>query len=54
MMTYELKTNPKMLALATVGAAVLGMPLDDALLRPVVVPVGKSRPNMQPKKKQTA
>lgn len=36
-MTYELKLNPKTIALAAAGAAVLGMPLDAALLRPVVV-----------------
>ena len=35
-MTYELQINPKLLALATVGATLLGMKLDDALLRPVV------------------
>lgn len=37
-MTYELQINPKLLALATVGAALLGMKLDDALLRPIVKP----------------
>ena len=36
MPTYELQINPKLLALATVGATLLGMKLDDALLRPVV------------------
>lgn len=35
-MTYELQINPKLLALATVGATLLGLKLDDALLRPVV------------------
>lgn len=39
MLTYELQINPKLLALATVGATLLGMKLDDALLRPVVKPV---------------
>lgn len=38
-MTYELQINPKLLALATVGATMLGMKLDDALLRPIVKPV---------------
>lgn len=37
-MTYELKINPKLLALATVGAAALGMTLNDALTRPVLTP----------------
>lgn len=38
-MTYELKINPKLLALAAVGAAMLGLKIDDALLRPVVQPI---------------
>lgn len=37
-MTIEVKLSPKTIALAAAGAAVLGMPLDAALLRPVVVP----------------
>lgn len=36
-MTYEIMLSPKTIALAAAGAAVLGMPLDAALLRPVVV-----------------
>lgn len=37
-MTYELQINPKLLALATVGATMLGMTLNEALLRPIVKP----------------
>lgn len=37
MMTYELKTNPKLVALAAVGAEVLGVNLNDELKRPIVV-----------------
>lgn len=40
-MTYELQINPKLIALAAAGAALLGMTLDEALLRPVVKPVVK-------------
>lgn len=39
-MTYEVKLNPKTIALAAAGAALLGMPLDAALLRPIVVAAG--------------
>lgn len=35
-MTYELQINPKLLALATVGAATLGMSLNEALTRPII------------------
>lgn len=41
-MTYELQINPKLLALATVGATLLGLKLDDALLRPIVKPADKT------------
>lgn len=41
-MIYELQINPKLLALATVGATLLGMKLDDALLRPIVKPADKT------------
>lgn len=43
-MTYELQINPKLLALATVGATLLGMTLNEALLRPIVKPADKSVP----------
>lgn len=42
-MIYELQINPKLLALATVGATMLGMPLNEALLRPIVKPAGESQ-----------
>lgn len=40
-MTYELHITPELLALAQVGAAILGLELQDALTRPIkaVVPV---------------
>jgi hypothetical protein len=38
MTVYELKISPKLLALATVGAATLGLHLDEALIRPIVTP----------------
>ncbi len=41
-MTYELQINPKLLALATVGATMLGMSLNEALLRPIVKPADKT------------
>lgn len=37
-MVYELTINPKLIALAAAGAAVLGLDLKEALLRPVVQP----------------
>lgn len=40
-MIYELQINPKLLALATVGATMLGMTLNEALLRPIVKPAGE-------------
>lgn len=41
-MIYELQINPKLLALATVGATMLGMTLNEALLRPIVKPADKT------------
>lgn len=35
-MHYEIHLDPKIVALAAAGAATLGLPLNEALLRPVV------------------
>lgn len=43
-MTYELQINPKLLALATVGATMLGLTLNEALLRPIVKTADKAAP----------
>ena len=36
-MNYEINLNPKIVALAAAGAATLGMTLNEALMRPIVV-----------------
>lgn len=47
-MVYELTINPKLIALAAAGAAVLGLDLKEALLRPVVQPKPQNGEAMQP------
>lgn len=36
-MTYELKVNPKLVALAAVGAEVVGVDMTEELKKPIVV-----------------